>query len=133
MLVRVGVWSVFLRSGSVDAVLSWTACPGVAAQWATVTPLVYDVHPRAAGEDAQRQEVAAMIARACAHAGLPMPREIIATQASAHLGTPPAHAFPRLRRKDGGERRHAHVIVTFDRPVTGPLLLGAGRYRGYGL
>jgi CRISPR-associated protein Csb2 len=133
VLGRLGVWSVVPRAGSGDAVRAWTAFPGGATQWATVTPLVYDVHPRAAGEDAQRQEVAAMIARACAHAGLPTPREIIATQTSAHLGTPPAHAFPRLRRKDGGERRHAHAIVTFDRPVMGPLLLGAGRYRGYGL
>lgn len=42
------------------------------------------------------------------------------------------HAFPRLRRKDGSERRHTHAILVFDEPVRGPILVGAGRYRGYG-
>jgi hypothetical protein len=28
---------------------------------------------------------------------------------SVHLGVPPAHAFPGLRRKDDGGRRHAHA------------------------
>jgi len=52
---------------------------------------------------------------------------------SAHLGAPASHQFPRLARKDGSECRHTHAILIFDRPVVGPVLLGAGRYRGYGL
>jgi hypothetical protein len=35
-------------------------------------------------------------------------------------------------RKDGSERRHTHAILVFDEPVRGPVLIGAGRYRGYG-
>ncbi len=50
-----------------------------------------------------------------------------------HFAPAPAHAFPRLRRKDGSERRHSHAILIFDEPVRGPILIGAGRYRGYGL
>jgi CRISPR-associated protein Csb2 len=46
---------------------------------------------------------------------------------------PPAHTFPRMTRKDGSQCRHAHAILIFDQPVVGPLLLGAGRSRGYGL
>jgi CRISPR-associated protein Csb2 len=52
---------------------------------------------------------------------------------SAHLGVPPSHVFPRLVRKDGGERRQAHAIVVFEEPVVGPVVIGAGRYRGYGV
>ena len=43
------------------------------------------------------------------------------------------HAFPRLNRKDGSDRRHTHAILVFEEPVRGPILIGAGRYRGYGL
>jgi CRISPR-associated protein Csb2 len=74
-----------------------------------------------------------MIKECCVRIGLPVPREAIPTPVSAHLGTPPAHAFPRLQRKDGGLRRHAHAILIFDEPVCGPVILGAGRYRGYGV
>jgi CRISPR-associated protein Csb2 len=131
VLGRLGVWNV-TRSQSEKA-HAWTAYPAGATQWSTVTPVSYDLHPKATAEAGQRRELQEMIARACAHAGLLEPREIIATQVSAHTGTPPAHAFPGLRRKDGHQRRHAHFILTFDRPVTGPVLLGAGRYRGYGV
>jgi CRISPR-associated protein Csb2 len=41
--------------------------------------------------------------------------------------------FPRLRRKDGGERRQAHAILVFEERVVGPVVIGAGRYRGYGV
>jgi CRISPR-associated protein Csb2 len=130
-LGRLGAWSVVpVHDERPEA---WTAYPVGATQWSTVTPLAYDSHPKASGESAARRELAAIIARSCAHVGLPEPRDVIATQVSAHTATPPAHAFPRLRRKDGHERRHSHFILTFERPVTGPLILGAGRYRGYGL
>ena len=78
-------------------------------------------------------ELAAMIAAGCVRLGFPRPREVIVTPVSAHLGAPPAHAFPRLRRKDGSERRHTHSILIFKETVRGPVIIGAGRYRGYGL
>ena len=74
-----------------------------------------------------------MISRSCERIGLPVPREVIVTPVSAHLGVPPAHEFPRLERKDGSRRRHVHAILVFSEMVRGPILLGAGRYRGYGL
>lgn len=89
--------------------------------------------PAADGVTVWRQERRARLLELSAALGLPQPREVIVTPVSAHLGTPPAHAFPRLRRKDGSERRHTHAILIFDEPVCGPILLCAGRYRGYGL
>jgi CRISPR-associated protein Csb2 len=112
---------------------AWTAYPEGATHWSSVTPIVFDRHPKAKDRAQYQREAAAMIAAACTRIGLPIPREVIVTQVSAHLGAPPSFAFPRLRRKDGSQRRHAHAILVFDEPVRGPILLGAGRYRGYGL
>lgn len=112
---------------------AWTAHPHGASHWSTVTPLAFDRHPKAKDRREAHREQAEMIAAACAAIGLPRPREVIVTHVSAHLGVPTAPAFPRLRRKDGSERRHAHAILVFDEPVVGPVLIGAGRYRGYGV
>jgi CRISPR-associated protein Csb2 len=111
---------------------TWTAHPQGATHWSAVTPIAFDRHPKAKDKAQYQQETAAMIAEACTRIGLPKPREVIVTQASAHLGVPPAFAFPRLKRKDGSERRHTHAILVFDEPVCGPILIGAGRFRGYG-
>ncbi len=111
----------------------WTAYPHGATHWSTVTPVVFDRHPKAEERGAHRAEVGEMIATACTRIGLPEPREVIVTQASAHVAVPPAFAFPRLRRKDGSERRHAHAILVFAHAVCGPVVIGAGRYRGYGV
>lgn len=110
----------------------WTAHPHGATHWSTVTPVVFDRHPKADRSDRYHQEVAAMIRKACTRIGLPEPREVIATPVSMHFGAPPAFAFPRLSRKDSGERRQTHAVLVFEEPVCGPIVLGAGRYRGYG-
>ena len=112
---------------------TWTAYPDGSTHWATVTPIAFDQHPKAKDNAGYQSEVAGMIRLACQRIGLPEPREIVATPVSAHLGVPPAPTFPRLLRKDGSERRHSHAILIFSELVRGPMLLGAGRYRGYGL
>ena len=112
---------------------AWTAAPGGATDWSTVTPVALDRHPKTKDKAQYQQRVAASIAEACTRIGLPKPREVIVTQVSAHLGVPPSFAFPRLKRKDGSERRHTHAIIVFNEPVYGPVLVGAGRFRGYGL
>lgn len=60
-------------------------------------------------------------------------REIIVTPASAYFGTPQAYVFPNVERKDGSERHHTHAILVFDEAVCRPILIGAGRFRGYGV
>jgi CRISPR-associated protein Csb2 len=136
-LGRLGAWkltpSTMARPLETLRATTWTAHPDGTTHWSTVTPIAYDHHPKAKAKAAYLSEVAAMIGAGCEHTGLPRPREVIVTPVSAHLGTPPAHAFPRLRRKDGSERRHTHAILVFDKPVRGPVIIGAGRYRGYGL
>jgi len=113
----------------------WTAAPGGARQWATVTPYVLDRHSKAKDRVAYERELADAVRtsweRVQQSAGVKV--DVAITPVSAHVGAPASHEFPRLARKDGSECRHTHAILIFDRPVTGPVLLGAGRFRGYGL
>jgi CRISPR-associated protein Csb2 len=103
-------------------------------RWATVTPMAFDRHPKGKGE-AVFDEIEKMVMDACERIGLP--RQIIRSvnimPVSAHIGSPSNRAFPCLQRKSGGNIHHSHVAITFTDEVSGPLMLGAGRYRGYGL
>jgi CRISPR-associated protein Csb2 len=114
---------------------SWTASPTGARQWATVTPYVYDRHSKAKDRVAYQNELADALRLSWERVGQEQDllTDVIVTPVSPHLGAPASHEFPRLTRKDGNECRHSHVILIFDRPVVGPILLGAGRFRGYGL
>jgi predicted nuclease of restriction endonuclease-like (RecB) superfamily len=135
VLGRLGAWNIVPQTTTTHNLRPqvWNAQPDGATHWSTVTPVAFDRHPKADSRGEHQREAAAMIATACTRVGLPEPREVIVTQISAHLGVPPSFAFPRLRRKDNSERRHTHAILEFDRPVCGPILIGAGRYRGYGV
>ncbi len=112
---------------------TWTSGRNGSLQWATVTPVAFDSHPKAKNRTEREEELKVMIKKCCVRIGLPEPVQTIITAVSAHLGAPPSHAFPRMTRKDGSERRHAHAIMIFDKPVSGPVAIGAGRYRGYGV
>jgi len=104
-----------------------------AERWATVTPVCLDRHPKENGTSYWRQ-VEDQIAAACQRIGLPRPHKVIATPSPLFTGVRHAHSMPKLVRKnDGGTIQHIHAVLEFDEPVRGPVLLGAGRYRGYGL
>lgn len=136
-------WVVEDRPAPPLALRSETWCRPSAA-WATVTPLVLDrLPPKRVGlpPAAQRDQwsaydawVAEQVTQACTFQGLPAPVEIAVAAVSRHAGVPPCRAFPPLlRRSDGARRWHVHVSVVFPGQVCGPLVLGAGRYRGYGV
>jgi CRISPR-associated protein Csb2 len=111
---------------------TWTGGNKGAEKWATVTPIAFDQHPKAKEPSERERELVAVIRRGCGRIGIPEPVHVVVSAISPHAGTPTSHRFPRLRRKDGSLRRHAHAILVFDRPVRGPIAIGAGRYRGYG-
>jgi CRISPR-associated protein Csb2 len=135
-LGRLGRWRIASNtSGSEAGILRpeiWTAHPGGATHWSSVTPVVFDRHPKTDRRDRYQQDVTSTIAKACTRIALPEPQDVLVTGASAHSGVPPAFRFPRLSRKDGSERSHAHATLVFEQPVRGPIAIGAGRYRGYG-
>ena len=98
--------------------------------WATVTPVVLNRHFD--GKD-KWERAAESVKDMCEHIGLPRPREVLLHPVSRVEGVPTAREFPRLVRKsDGGRRSHNHAVIVFDEPVRGPVLVGAGRFRGYG-
>jgi CRISPR-associated protein Csb2 len=136
-LGRLGVWDIdpvmAMRPPLTLRAETWTAHPKGATTWATMTPIVFDQHPKSREKAAYQAEVAAMIVQCCSRIGLPVPHDVIVTPVSAHLGVPSGREFPLLQRKDGTPRRHSHAILRFDDPVCGPVILGAGRYRGYGV
>ena len=100
-------------------------------RWASVTPIVLNRHFE--GED-KWERAAESVKDMCGHIGLPRPREVLLHPVSLVEGAPHAREYPRLTRKSGGGRRsHNHAVIFFDEPVRGPVLLGAGRFRGYGL
>ncbi len=101
---------------------------GPARVWASATPIVLDRYPKKDGD------VEGIIARACERIGLPRPEKIDVMPASPFVGAPPARRMPTLPAKFGKTLdQHTHARLTFSEKVRGPVLLGAGRYRGYGL
>lgn len=141
-LGKSGVWTLGeeLRLAPPRALRSdsWTSPSEV---WASVSPLVLDRHPKTdprKDRGGYNAEVAAIIAESCQRIGLPAPVEIDIDKTSWHRGAPRAKpgpdGYPLMPVRPGGpNRRQIHVWLRFDRPVLGPVLLGAGRYRGYGL
>ncbi|PJA24632.1 MAG: type I-U CRISPR-associated protein Cas5/Cas6 [Alphaproteobacteria bacterium CG_4_10_14_0_2_um_filter_63_37] len=99
--------------------------------WASVTPVVLDRH----FDGSRRWEKAAESIKAgCERVGLPRPSEVLLDPISRVAGVPHSNQFPWIERKRGGGRmQHSHAVLLFDQPVQGPILVGAGRFRGYGL
>ena len=162
-LGRLGVWTVSLRDWTdIRRTLDpeqWTARPKGADTWASVTPVVLDRFPKsdmAKDRTVWTREVAGIIAAACRRIGLPEPLHIDVDTTSWHRGSPRAIGKRRPLRghPNGGRttdaslgdgfpayppkgtkvsRPQVHVWLRFREPVLGPVLLAAGRYRGYGL
>jgi CRISPR-associated protein Csb2 len=104
--------------------------------WASVTPLLLDRMPksdRVKNPVGWREEVADIISHSCTNVGLPSPVCVRVEKTPFFVGSlramPGQGGFPRLRN----DRFQVHVQLDFDQPVQGPLVLGAGRFQGYGL
>lgn len=96
-------------------------------QWASVTPVVLDRYPKKNGPKAEQ-----VVAESCNKIGLPTPAEVRVASVSAISGAPMASAF-HGSAKQVDNRIRQHVWLRFDRPVSGPVVLGAGRFTGLGL
>jgi CRISPR-associated protein Csb2 len=138
---NLGIWTLRREERSLPplALRSATWCEP-SSVWASVTPMVLDRHPKhdQQTERAQwRNEVAASIVQSCERQGLPKPELIDVDKTSWHRGAPRSRpgpsGMPWLTSKEGtAPRQQVHVLIQFPCEVQGPLLLGAGRFRGYG-
>ena len=141
-LGNLGTWTLRREERSLPplALRSMTWCEP-SSVWASVTPVVLDRHPKHDQRTERmrwRDEVAATIAQSCERQGLPKPELIDMDKTSWHRGAPRARpgpdGMPWLPGKEGtAPRQQVHVLIQFPCEVQGPLLLGAGRFRGYGL
>lgn len=111
-----------------------------ATTWASATPVALDRNPGDLRSSDPRKRAAAFanaeetIALACERIGLPRPRRVTATPAAPLAGGAKARHFPPFQAgKPPIQRVLVHARLQFERPVAGPVLLGAGRYFGLGL
>ena len=80
------------------------------------------------------ERTAETVKDACEHIALPRPSEVRLRPVSEVEGVPHAREFPVLAKKrDGGSQSRTHAAIVFEEPKAGPVQVGAGRFRGYGL
>jgi CRISPR-associated protein Csb2 len=117
---------------------TWT---GASMYWTSARPIVLDRFPKL-DRNADRQgwlaETMEIVSTSCERIGLPAPADIAISMNSFLSGVPRAKpsggGFPAYGNKNGASTRcMVHATIAFRQPVTGPVLLGAGRYLGYGL
>lgn len=93
-------------------------------RWVTATPIVLDRYPK-------RGDLAAGVLRSVVLAGLPEPAEVEVSTAALTPGA--VSLTPAELPRRAQNRLFCHARITFDQPVAGPVLAGAGRYFGVGL
>ncbi len=92
-------------------------------RWATAVPAIHE---------RRRAVDLAEVVRWCRHAGLPEPvafRSARTPLAAGALDLAPVE----VNRPGRPALPYSHVELLFDRPVTGPVVIGSGRQRGFGL
>ncbi len=100
-----------------------------ARRWATVTPMLLDRHPK----NKPGQTLGDTVARACENIGLPAPLHVAADRQAPVRGGPAGFDMDLADITPDKRRPLRHAVITFAAPVTGPVVLGAGRFRGLGL
>jgi CRISPR-associated protein Csb2 len=106
---------------------TWT---GPSRVWASITPVVLHHYPK----PGRVGDVERILREAFGSAQLPDPEAIFTRSVSMFEGAGHARSIPEF--SEGGAslcRYQTHVLVHFSVPVEGPVLVGRGRFRGYGL
>jgi CRISPR-associated protein Csb2 len=98
-----------------------------AFQWTTITPILLPQFPR------RKLTTEEVVARACVQAGYPEPVAVRVSFAPLLQGVPHSRSFNAMPRDGHPFRLWIHAQVEFPEKVRGPVLIGAGRYCGYGV
>ncbi|MEQ1903857.1 MAG: type I-U CRISPR-associated protein Csb2 [Pirellulaceae bacterium] len=99
---------------------------GAATTWTSVTPVILDGY-----DDRNAAKTEKLLRKALANAGITAEIEELDWQPFGFVaGVEPVRAFVRPEKLHG---TMLHVRLQLKRSIPGPLALGAGRYRGYGL
>jgi CRISPR-associated protein Csb2 len=98
--------------------------------WATVTPVVLHHYPK----KNRPSDLERIVREAFVSAQYPEPESVTIRSVSVFRGAGHERDIPPY--SEGGPglcRYHTHVIASFRDYISGPLLVGRGRFRGYGL
>lgn len=98
-----------------------------AETWGTVSPILLGRFPK------NRDEVIEHVALACKQSGYPAPLDVAVREQPFFPGIPPARRFTQSPSPKAGTKYSVHAAIRFSQPVTGPVVVGAGRYHGMGL
>lgn len=99
---------------------------GAATTWTTVTPVILDGY-----NDRNAAKTEKLLRKALANAGITAEIEGLDWQPYGFIaGVEPARAFVRPEKLHG---TMLHVRLQLTQSIPGPLAIGAGRYRGFGL
>lgn len=101
-------------------------CINPSTIWATVTPVMLPKFPK---RNLSSEEI---ISQACVDAGYPKPIAVRVSLAPIMEGVPHSRSFQIKHRKGRPPRPLTHAEIEFENPVRGPIIIGAGRYAGYG-
>jgi len=133
-----GVWKLRNAAAYVQKSLRPARYCGAARIWSSATPVALDRHLKSEGVDRLR-EAEDVIRKSCERLGLP-PCVVRAHKHAAIHGAPsawPPGGAPRwqnwARPASLKARPLVHASLEFEKPVRGPILLGAGRFFGLGL
>lgn len=130
-----GSWRLAPEAETNRESLKFTRYTRAARRWSTVLPLVLDRHPK----DKPGSELADVLARACRNVGLPATAidgfDVEVHKHAPLKGAPSVREVLQSVPADSPYRTKpfAHVVLTFSNAIRGPLVLGAGRFRGLGL
>ena len=112
-------------------------------RWVSTTPLALPRHPGRLAHGTGTMNAKAWasaeksVALACSHVGLPEPMSVEVSLQPFIVGSHPVGRYPAFVQngRDGRpvRRQLVHTLVTFADDVSGPLMLGAGRFVGLGL
>ena len=126
--------SIFLdRIARRDTVLPYYT--GISCVWASVTPVLlpgYDDRKEHHGDHQKRLARAEQLVRkALRQANINVPSQVELSRVPYWIGS--LHARDYRPREKLAHYPCWHVRLTFDRPFTGPLAIGAGRHCGFGV
>ncbi|NPA71512.1 MAG: type I-U CRISPR-associated protein Cas5/Cas6, partial [Gammaproteobacteria bacterium] len=92
-------------------------------RWATITPVIWERHPR------RLQDEASIVELMLKNANLPRAVSYRAVPYSPLKGVPASKDFLLTSRWKG---LITHMVLEFEKPIPGPVLLGRGKYFGLG-
>ena len=111
--------------------------------WVSATPIALPRHPGSLskGTSSARAkawaEAESAVRTACSHVGLPEPLSVKVSLSPFLIGVKPVRSYPifNQRNRNGKKlfRQLVHASLTFKNLVSGPLVVGSGRFRGLGL